>query len=124
MVLHSADSNPGTLTNGVSIVLSVAHGFGAPPLIAIIRPVAERYARSGVLPAPSVTGFAGGKPKVEEILTRAKLEHTLRTASEEEICYEVNLPLDRKTDRLTEAILKLDPENVTAVDWKEPKSKK
>jgi uncharacterized membrane protein YhiD involved in acid resistance len=64
------------------------------------------------------------KPKVEEILTRARLEHTLRTASEEEICYEVNLPLDRKTDRLTEAILKLDPENVTAVDWKEPKSKK
>ena len=61
------------------------------------------------------------KPKVEEILTRAKLEHTLRTASDEEICYEVNVPLDRKTDRLTEAILKLDPENVTAVEWKEPK---
>jgi len=64
------------------------------------------------------------KPKIEEILTRAKLEHTLRTASEEEICYEVALPLDRKTDRLTDAILKLDPENVTAVEWKEPKSKK
>jgi len=64
------------------------------------------------------------KPKVEEILTRAKLEHTLRTASEEEICYEVNLPLDRKTDRLTDTILKLDPDNVTAVEWKEPKSKK
>ena len=64
------------------------------------------------------------KPKVEEILTRAKLEHTLRTASDEEICYEVSLPLDRKTDRLTDAILKLDPENVTAVEWKEPKGKK
>ena len=63
------------------------------------------------------------KPKVEEVLKRARFEHTLRTSSEEEICYEVNVPLDRKTDRLTELILKLDPENVTAVEWKEPKAK-
>ena len=63
------------------------------------------------------------KPKVEEVLKRAKLEHTLRTASEEEICYEVNVPLDRKTDRLADHILKLDPDNVTSVEWKEAKKK-
>jgi hypothetical protein len=63
------------------------------------------------------------KPKVEEILRRAKLEHTLRTSAEDEICYEVSVPLDRKTDGLTERILKLDPDNVTSVEWKEPKSK-
>jgi hypothetical protein len=63
------------------------------------------------------------KPKVEEVLRRAKFEHTLRTASGEEISYEVNVPLDRKTDRLTEHILKLDPDNVTSVEWKESKAK-
>ena len=63
------------------------------------------------------------KPKVEEVLKRAKFEYTLRTSSEEEISYEVSVPLDRKTDRLTELILKLDPDNVTSVEWKEPKAK-
>jgi hypothetical protein len=63
------------------------------------------------------------KPKVEEALTRAKLEHTLRTTSEEEVSYEVKVPLDRKTDGLTDRILKLDPDNVTSVEWKEPKDK-
>ena len=34
------------------------------------------------------------------------------------------MPLDRKTDRLSERILKLDPENVHEVDWEEKKEKK
>ena len=47
----------------------------------------------------------------------------LRTESPEELCYEVNVPLDRKTDRWTELILKLDPDNVTSVEWKDSKAK-
>ena len=35
----------------------------------------------------------------------------------------VNVPLDRKTDRLTDNMLKLDPDNVTSVEWKESKAK-
>ena len=34
------------------------------------------------------------------------------------------MPIDRKTDRLSNVILKLDPENVTGVDWDEKKPKK
>jgi hypothetical protein len=34
------------------------------------------------------------------------------------------MPLDRKTDRLSDMILKLDPENATAVEWEEKKEKK
>jgi hypothetical protein len=38
--------------------------------------------------------------------------------------YEVQLPIDRKTDRLSNAILKLDPENATGVEWKKKEKKK
>ena len=40
------------------------------------------------------------RPKLEQVLTRARLEHTLRATSEDEINYDVELPLDGKTDRL------------------------
>ena len=65
------------------------------------------------------------KPKIEQLLTRTKFEHELRTtAKEDELSYDVQVPLDKKTDRLSEQILKLDPDNVTAVEWKEKKEKK
>ena len=64
------------------------------------------------------------KPKLEELLKRNRLEFELRTATAEEVCYEVKVPLDRKTDRLSNVILKLDPENVSGVDWDEKKPKK
>ena len=64
------------------------------------------------------------KPKLEELLKRHHLEHELRTATTEELCYEIKIPIDRKTDRLSNVILKLDPENVAGVDWDEKKPKK
>lgn len=67
---------------------------------------------------------AAFKPKLEQLLSRSRLEHDLRTASKEELCYDVKVPIDRKTDRLSELVLKLDPENATAVDWQEKKEKK
>jgi hypothetical protein len=67
---------------------------------------------------------AAFQPKLEEILTRFKFDHDLRTTSKEELCYDVKVPIERKTDRLSEQILKLDPGNATAVDWQEKKEKK
>jgi hypothetical protein len=64
------------------------------------------------------------KPKLEELFKRHHLEHELRTATPEEMSYEIKIPIDRKTDRLSNVILKLDPENVTGVDWDEKKPKK
>lgn len=64
------------------------------------------------------------KPKIEEILSRSRVKHELRTESKEEISYEANVPFDRKTDRLSELILKIDPENATAVKWDDKKEKK
>jgi hypothetical protein len=63
------------------------------------------------------------KPKLEELLTRNRLEYELRTASTEEVCYEVKLPIDKKTDRLSNAVLRIDSGTATAVEWEEKKSK-
>lgn len=64
------------------------------------------------------------KPKVEQLLRRAKLDYKMRTSAEDEICYDVQVQFDRRTDRLPDHVMKLDPENVTSVEWKEKKDKK
>lgn len=64
------------------------------------------------------------KPKVERLLARYRVVHELRSASKDELQYEVKWPLDRKTDRISESILALVPDDETAVDWEEKKDKK
>jgi hypothetical protein len=63
------------------------------------------------------------KPRLEQLLARHRIAFELRTASKEELSYEVEMPLNRKTDRLSNVILALDPENATAVEWEEKKTK-
>jgi Domain of unknown function (DUF4956)/MgtC family len=64
------------------------------------------------------------KAKIEELLSRNRLEFEMRTTTQEELCYEVHLPFDKKTDRLSNSILKIDPANTTGVQWEEKKEKK
>jgi hypothetical protein len=64
------------------------------------------------------------KPHVEELLTRQKIEFDVRSTTEDELWYEVRMPLERKTDRLSASLLKLDPETVKGVEFEEKKSKK
>jgi uncharacterized membrane protein YhiD involved in acid resistance len=61
--------------------------------------------------------------KIEAILRRFKLEFELRSSADEEVCYEVGVPLEVQSDRVTDAILRLDPEGHGAVDWAEKKNK-
>jgi uncharacterized membrane protein YhiD involved in acid resistance len=63
------------------------------------------------------------RPKIEAILDRHKLVYELRTSSDEELCYDVNVPLDMQTDPVTNALLKLDPKGHATVDWTEKKKK-
>ena len=63
------------------------------------------------------------RPAVEELLARNRLEFSMRTISNEEVIYEVQLPIDKKTDRMSNAILKIDPENATGVEWKKKEKK-
>jgi hypothetical protein len=64
------------------------------------------------------------KPRLEEVLGRYRAEFELRAASEEELAYEVKLPVERKTDRLSAAIMRLGPEGSVAVEWEQQKTKK
>jgi uncharacterized membrane protein YhiD involved in acid resistance len=63
------------------------------------------------------------RPTVEELLSKNRLEFSMRTISNEEVVYEVQLPLEKKTDRLSNAILRIDPENATGVEWKKKEKK-
>jgi uncharacterized membrane protein YhiD involved in acid resistance len=63
------------------------------------------------------------KPQIEQLLIRNHIRFDLRTSSPEEISYEVGVPIDHKTDRLSTTILALDPQNATAVEWEEKKAK-
>ena len=64
------------------------------------------------------------RPQIEGILRRYNLEFELRTSSDEEVSYDVAVPLEVKTDRVTNAILRLDRDGHAAVDWTDkPKPK-
>ena len=60
---------------------------------------------------------------IEQIFKRASADYELRSMSEGELAYEVKLPLKRRTDKLSTAILALDKSNESAVEWKEKKPK-
>jgi hypothetical protein len=64
------------------------------------------------------------KPKVEELLARHRVEFDVRSTTEDELWYEVRVPLDRKIDRLSAALLKIDQEAIKGVEFDEKKGKK
>ena len=63
------------------------------------------------------------RSEIEGILRRFELKFEIRTSSDEEVSYDVEVPIELKTDRVTNAILKLDPDGHAAVDWVEKKAK-
>jgi uncharacterized membrane protein YhiD involved in acid resistance len=64
------------------------------------------------------------RPKIEDILRRYRLSFELRTSSDEEVCYDVQVPFDIQTDRISNTILRLDREGHAAVEWAEKKNGK
>lgn len=61
------------------------------------------------------------RPELEGVLRRAQVKFELRSASTESMCYEVKLPLEQKTDALSQRLLAL--ARVTGVQWDEKKEK-
>jgi uncharacterized membrane protein YhiD involved in acid resistance len=66
---------------------------------------------------------AGLRPRLEQLLRRHQVLFELRSSSQEEIWYEVQLPVGRRTDRLSNAVLALAPDEDTAVEWEDKKLK-
>jgi uncharacterized membrane protein YhiD involved in acid resistance len=63
------------------------------------------------------------RPKIEAILERYQLQFELRSSSDEEVCYDVKVPYEVQTDRISNTILRLDREGHAAVEWSEKKNK-
>jgi uncharacterized membrane protein YhiD involved in acid resistance len=62
------------------------------------------------------------KLELEKLMTRRRLDYQLRTSAPEELTYDVHFPIERKTDHLSEQILKLEAD--ATVQWEEKKEKK
>jgi uncharacterized membrane protein YhiD involved in acid resistance len=63
------------------------------------------------------------RPSIEAILRRFRCKYEIRASSDEEVSYDVHVPLEMQTDRVTNALLKLDPDGHAAVDWADKKQK-
>ena len=61
---------------------------------------------------------------LENLLRRNGLKYDLRTASQDDLSYHVRLPLTKKTDRLTNAILSLGDKGEMTIDWSDKKPDK
>lgn len=59
------------------------------------------------------------RPKIEEVMRRFKARYELRTAAEDVITYMVTTPRLLRTDRVSNAIMELDPDGKGAVEWNE-----
>ena len=64
------------------------------------------------------------RKEFDAILDRFHVDFDLLTSSDEEVVYEVSVPLEMQKDRLSNALLRLDPEGHGAVEWTEKKPKK
>ena len=64
------------------------------------------------------------RTRIEEVLRRYRLKYELRTSSDDEVCYDVQVPLELRTDRVTNSILKLDPDGHGSVEWVDKKKSK
>lgn len=63
------------------------------------------------------------RPKLEALIRRHRLQFELRSASQDAVWYEVELPFGRRTDRISNAILNIEPERKISVEWDEKTSK-
>lgn len=66
---------------------------------------------------------AGLRGDVEAVLRRYDIKYELRSAGAKELVYETKLPLNIKTDRVSNAILLIDAEGEKEVVWDEKKKK-
>lgn len=64
------------------------------------------------------------QPKVEALLRRRRVKFEMRENAPDEFSYEVQLPIEMKTDALSAEIMELEPDKGTAVQWNPEKKKK
>ena len=63
------------------------------------------------------------RDRFEQILGTYQLPFELRSASDDEVCYDIQVPMQLQTDDVSNRILQLDPKGHLAVEWEEKKKK-
>jgi len=63
------------------------------------------------------------RSKVEAVLRRHRVVHEVRTLSDDELSYEVQVPATASSDPVIQALAALDPKGKLAVEWNELKKK-
>ena len=66
---------------------------------------------------------AAMRAPIEGVLRRSRIPFELRSTSAEQICYEVKVPMTRKTDSISSAISDVDPKQPIDVKWEKKKEK-
>jgi uncharacterized membrane protein YhiD involved in acid resistance len=74
--------------------------------------------------AITATDSASLKDSIEGLLQRRRIPFELRSTSKDGICYEVKLPLDIHTDKVSEALMSLNPSRPVNVKWEQKKEPK
>jgi uncharacterized membrane protein YhiD involved in acid resistance len=64
------------------------------------------------------------RPKIEEVLRRYKARYEMRTAGEDALVYMVTTPRLMRTDRVSTAIVELEPDGKGSVEWTEKEKNK
>jgi len=113
------------LASGVGLYLlaavSTAFMVAALWVIESFEPRARKFDLKIKVPGSDTDAL---RPKIESILNRYGLSYELRTSSDEEVCYDVQVPFDVQTDRISNTILRLDRDGHAAVEWVEKKKAK
>jgi uncharacterized membrane protein YhiD involved in acid resistance len=63
------------------------------------------------------------REEIEAVLRRYHVDFALQSSADAEVSYEVWVPLELNRDRVTNALLRLDPRGHAAVEWAEKKPK-
>ena len=63
------------------------------------------------------------RKEFDALLHKYQVDFTVLTSSDEEVCYEMHVPLELDRDAITNALLKLDPAGHATVVWNEKKPK-
>jgi uncharacterized membrane protein YhiD involved in acid resistance len=112
------------LASGVGLYgLAVFAALFLVAALAIIESFEPKDVNRFELQATGIEDVAALRPTFEEVLRRFKVEYSLRTQSNEALSYDVKVPYGLPTERVTNAILKLDPKGKIAVEWEEKKPK-
>lgn len=112
------------LASGVGLyalaAFSTAFIIGALAIIESFEPKAFKRFEVHVKVEKAATKL---RPKIEAVLQEFGVQYDVRSASEDEIAYDVQVPFDTDTDRITDALLAAAPKGQVAVDWEEKKTK-